>query len=58
MKIVIAIDSFKGSLTSLQAGSAAAEGIARVYPEAKTEIFPIADGLCNANTASCRIKQP
>ena len=44
MKIVIAIDSFKGSLTSLQAGSAAAEGIARVYPEAKTEIFPIADG--------------
>ncbi|MBQ9930420.1 MAG: glycerate kinase [Oscillospiraceae bacterium] len=44
MKIVIAIDSFKGSLTSLQAGSAAAEGIARVYPQAQTEIFPIADG--------------
>lgn len=44
MKIVVAIDSFKGSLTSLQAGTAAAEGIARVYPDAKVEIFPIADG--------------
>lgn len=44
MKIVIAIDSFKGSLSSLQAGSAAAEGIKRVYPDAETEIYPIADG--------------
>lgn len=44
MKVVIAIDSFKGSLTSLQAGSAAAEGVARVYPDAQSEIFPIADG--------------
>lgn len=44
MKIVIAIDSFKGSLTSLQAGNAAAEGIARVYPDMQAEIFPIADG--------------
>lgn len=44
MKIVVAIDSFKGSLTSLQAGNAAAEGIARVYPEANVEVFPIADG--------------
>ena len=44
MKIVIAIDSFKGSLSSLQAGSAAAEGISRVYPQAQTEVFPIADG--------------
>lgn len=44
MKIVVAIDSFKGSLTSLQAGNAAAEGIARVYPDMQAEIFPIADG--------------
>ena len=44
MKCVVAIDSFKGSLTSLQAGSAAAEGISRVYPEAQVEVFPIADG--------------
>lgn len=44
MKIVVAIDSFKGSLTSLQAGNAAAEGIARVYPQADVEVYPIADG--------------
>ena len=29
-KTVIAIDSFKGSLTSIEAGKAAAEGIRRV----------------------------
>lgn len=44
MKAVIAIDSLKGSLSSIQAGSAAAEGIRRVYPDAQIEIFPIADG--------------
>lgn len=44
MKAVIAIDSLKGSLSSVQAGSAAAEGIHRVYPDAQIEIFPIADG--------------
>jgi len=44
MKIVVAIDSFKGSLTSLQAGSAAKEGITRVYPQAQVEVYPIADG--------------
>ena len=44
MKVVIAIDSLKGSLSSLSAGEAAAEGIRRVYPEAEYRIFPIADG--------------
>ena len=44
MKVVIAIDSLKGSLSSLSAGEAAAEGIRRVYPEAECRIFPIADG--------------
>lgn len=44
MNAVIAIDSLKGSLSSLQAGSATAEGIRRVFPDAQIEIFPIADG--------------
>ena len=44
MNIVIAIDSFKGSLTSLQAGNAAAEGIRRVYPDADIAVRPLADG--------------
>ena len=33
-KIVLAIDSFKGSLTSAEAEAAALEGIRRVYPQA------------------------
>ena len=44
MKAVIAIDSFKGSLTSLDAGKAAADGIRRIYPDAETVIRPVADG--------------
>lgn len=44
MKAVIAIDSFKGSLTSQEAGQAAAVGIKRVFPDAVTEVCPLADG--------------
>ena len=44
MNVVIAIDSFKGSMTSLQAGNSAADGIRRVYPEAQITVRPLADG--------------
>jgi glycerate kinase len=44
MKIVIAIDSFKGSLSSLEAGNAVAVGIKRVYKDADITVRPIADG--------------
>ena len=44
MKVTIAIDSFKGSLSTFEAGNAAAEGIKRVYPDAQTVVSPIADG--------------
>ena len=44
MKIVIAIDSFKGSLSSLEAGKAAAEGVRRVFPDAECVVRPLADG--------------
>ena len=44
MKIVIAIDSFKGSLSSIKANEAASEGIKRACPSAETHLFPIADG--------------
>ena len=44
MKITIAIDSFKESLTSLEAGNATAEGIRRVFPNAAASVFPVADG--------------
>ena len=44
MKAVIAIDSLKGSLSSLEAGEAIAKGIQKIYPEAKISIRPLADG--------------
>lgn len=44
MKVVIAIDSLKGSLTSIQAGESIKKGIQRVDKEANIVIKPLADG--------------
>ena len=44
MKVTVAIDSFKGSLSSLEAGSAVKEGILKVYENAEVKVFPLADG--------------
>ena len=44
MKVAIAIDSFKGSLSSIAAGNAAAEGVRRVFPDAECRVRPLADG--------------
>ncbi|KRK33276.1 glycerate kinase family protein [Levilactobacillus parabrevis] len=44
MKIVIAPDSFKGSLTAKQAAEAIHTGLKRVFPDADYEIVPMADG--------------
>ena len=44
MKIVIAMDSFKGSLSAMEAGEAARDGILRVYPDAQIEVAALADG--------------
>ena len=44
MKVVIAIDSFKGCLTSKEANEAAAEGIKMAYPDAEIVEVPVSDG--------------
>ena len=44
MKVIIAIDSFKGCLTSKEANEAAAEGIRIVYPDAEIVTVPVSDG--------------
>ena len=44
MKVVVAIDSLKGSLSSLEAGNAAKEGIRNVMPDADVYVRPLADG--------------
>lgn len=44
MKVVVAIDSFKGSLTSMEAGNAARTGILAVGPDTEVIVKPLADG--------------
>lgn len=44
MKVVVAIDSFKGSLSSMEAGQAIAEGVKRVHQNAEVVVRPLADG--------------
>lgn len=44
MNVIVAIDSLKGSLRSLQAGAAAKEGILRAIPTATVSVKPVADG--------------
>ena len=44
MKIIVAIDSFKGCLTSKEANRAAAEGIRNSCPDAEVVQVPVSDG--------------
>jgi glycerate kinase len=44
MRIVLAPDSFKGSLSAPQVCAAMAEGIRRVLPQADIQAIPLADG--------------
>lgn len=44
MNIIAAVDSLKGSLTSLEAGQAVKEGILSAIPEARVWVRPVADG--------------
>lgn len=44
MKIVVAPDSFKGSVTALEAANAIEQGLHRVFPDAIIDKIPMADG--------------
>lgn len=44
MKVVISIDSFKGSMTSMEAGYAVRDGILKANKEAQIIVKPLADG--------------
>ncbi len=44
MKVVVAIDSLKGSLSSLEAGEAIKAGVLKADPEAEVVVRPLADG--------------
>jgi len=44
MKIVVAPDSFKGSLTAVEVADAIGQGVREIFPEAKIIKIPMADG--------------
>ena len=43
-RVLLAIDSFKGSVSSARAEAAVAEGMRRVWPDAEVRASPLADG--------------
>lgn len=43
-KIIVAVDSFKGSMTSSEAGNAIKNGIRDIHPDWNIEVYPVADG--------------
>ena len=56
MRVVIAIDSFKGCLTSREAGEAARRGVLKACPVAQVTVLPVSDGgdgLLDAFVAAC-----
>jgi glycerate kinase len=44
MRVVVAIDSFKGCLSSADAGAAARVGVLAAVPDADVRVVPVADG--------------
>jgi glycerate kinase len=68
MKVLAAIDSFKGSLSTFQAGEAVCNGIKRVFPDAEIKICPLADGgegtveavigAMNGSMVECSVRNP
>ena len=44
MNIIIAIDSFKGSISSIEAGNTVKDAILASYPNDAVRVFPLADG--------------
>ena len=44
MRILVAPDKFKGSMTGKQAGDAMRAGLLRVWPAAEVDVVPVADG--------------
>lgn len=44
MKVISALDSFKGSMSSIELSNIVEKGIKKIYPTAKVEKIPLADG--------------
>ena len=66
-RVLLAIDSFKGSVSSAQAEEAVAEGVRRVWPDAQVSALPLADGgegtldavaACGGEVVACEVAGP
>ncbi len=66
-RVLLAIDSFKGSVSSAQAEAAVAEGVHRVWPDAQVSALPLADGgegtldavaACGGELSACEVAGP
>lgn len=66
-RVLLAIDSFKGSVSSAQAEAAVAEGVRRVWPDAEVRTLPLADGgegtldgiaACGGELSTCDVTGP
>lgn len=66
-RVLLAIDSFKGSVSSAQAEEAVAEGVRRVWPDAELNALPLADGgegtldaiaACGGELSTCEVTGP
>lgn len=66
-RVLLAIDSFKGSVSSAQAEAAVAEGVRRVWPDAQVSALPLADGgegtldavaTCGGELSTCEAAGP
>lgn len=66
-RVLLAIDSFKGSVSSAQAEEAVAEGMRRVWPDAELNALPLADGgegtldaiaACGGELSTCEVTGP
>lgn len=58
MKIVVSPDSFKGSLTAIDAAKAMVAAIHEIDPEIETVLLPVADGGGNTRATSGSYKWP
>lgn len=66
-RVLLAIDSFKGSVSSAQAEEVVAEGVRRVWPDAQVSALPLADGgegtldavaACGGEIVTCEVAGP
>lgn len=66
-RVLLAIDSFKGSVSSVQAESAIAEGVRRMWPDAEVRALSLADGgegtldavaACGGEVVACEVVGP